>query len=61
MLNPAGTISSMFICAASFYTQDGEGMFALANNSGNIVLVKMPPLGMQGKYIKQYCKRVYFI
>lgn len=52
MLNPAGTISSMFICAASFYTQDGEGMFALANNSGNIVLVKMPPLGMQGKYIK---------
>jgi len=48
MLNPAGTMSSMIIYAATHYTQDGEGLFALANNAGNIVMVKMPPLGMQG-------------
>ncbi|KAL4225759.1 hypothetical protein ACF0H5_016448 [Mactra antiquata] len=48
MLNPGGTITSHFTAAASFYTQEGEGLFALANSSGNILLVKMPPLGMQG-------------
>ncbi|XP_052227575.1 nuclear pore complex protein Nup160-like isoform X1 [Dreissena polymorpha] len=48
MLNPAGTISCVFTCASSFYTQEGEALFALGNNSGNILLVKLPPLGMQG-------------
>ncbi|XP_052801877.1 nuclear pore complex protein Nup160-like [Mya arenaria] len=48
MLNPAGTLSSVFTCAGSFCTQEGEALFALGNTAGNILLVKMPPLGMQG-------------
>ena len=48
MLNPGATITSHFTAAASYYTQDGEALFALANSLGNILLVKMPPLDMQG-------------
>ncbi|XP_053384862.1 nuclear pore complex protein Nup160-like isoform X2 [Mercenaria mercenaria] len=48
MLNAGGTITSHFTAAASFYTQEGEALFALANSSGNIILVKMPPLDIQG-------------
>ncbi|XP_060553700.1 nuclear pore complex protein Nup160-like [Ruditapes philippinarum] len=48
MLNPGGTITSHFTAAASYYTQDGEALFALANSIGNILLVKMPPLDIQG-------------
>lgn len=49
MLNPGGTITSHFTAAASFYTLEGEGLFALANSSGSILLVKMPPLDIQGR------------
>ena len=51
MINPGGSITSHYHSAATYYTQEGEAMFALASSSGNILLVKMPPLGMQGKIL----------
>lgn len=48
MINPGGSITSHYHTAASYHTQEGEALFALASSSGSILLVKMPPLGIQG-------------
>ena len=53
MINPGGSITSHYHSAATYYTMDGEALFALASSSGNILLVKMPPLGMQGKILNR--------
>ncbi|XP_077865765.1 nuclear pore complex protein Nup160-like [Saccoglossus kowalevskii] len=34
--------------SASFLTNEGEAVFSLATNVGNILVVKLPPLGIQG-------------
>ena len=53
MINPGGSITSHYHTAASYHTPEGEALFALASSSGSILLVKMPPLGMQGKILSQ--------
>ncbi|KAH9499948.1 hypothetical protein Btru_075996 [Bulinus truncatus] len=53
LLSPGGTISSHFLFGASSITSDGYAFFALSNNSGGILLIKMPPLGIVGVVIQQ--------
>ncbi|KAK6972555.1 nuclear pore complex protein Nup160 [Biomphalaria glabrata] len=53
LLTPGGTISSHFLLGASAITSDGHVIFSLSNNSGGILLVKMPPLGIAGVVIQQ--------
>ena len=35
--------------AAAWLTNEGEGLFALATSTGSILLVKLPPYGIQGE------------
>ncbi|KAL3841807.1 hypothetical protein ACJMK2_019908 [Sinanodonta woodiana] len=48
MLHPGGSITSQFHTAATYLMTDGEAVFALANSDGSIVIIVMPPLGIQG-------------
>ena len=44
MVNPAGTMTSHLSCAATYLTNEGEALFAFSSNTGNLLLVKMPPV-----------------
>ena len=49
MLNPGGSIAAHLLSAASCVTVDGDAVFALGTNTGSILLLKMPPVGVSGQ------------
>lgn len=48
LLNHGGNFSSPIQGAASSQNGEGQALFALSSNEGSILLIKMPPLNMQG-------------
>ncbi|XP_041365360.1 nuclear pore complex protein Nup160-like [Gigantopelta aegis] len=48
MLNPSGNTSYSVLTAATYVTGDGDALFALGTSTGGVVLVRMPPAGLQG-------------
>ena len=47
LTSPPGSVHHITTAAACL-TSDGEGLFALPTNTGSILLVKLPPYGIQG-------------
>lgn len=48
MLNPGGSVTSHLHSAATYLSRDGEALFSFSSNTGNILLIKMPPPQVQG-------------
>ena len=48
LMSTAGTVYRVHT-AAAWLTNDGEGLFALATNTGSVLLIKLPPYGIQGE------------
>nr|XP_034311974.1 nuclear pore complex protein Nup160 [Crassostrea gigas] len=48
LLNHGGNFSSQIQAAASSQNMEGEAQFALSSNEGSVLLIKMPPLNIQG-------------
>lgn len=48
LLTPSGSINSQLLGGSSCLCSDGHAMFALATNTGGVLLVKMPPIGVMG-------------
>ncbi|XP_022094945.1 nuclear pore complex protein Nup160-like isoform X2 [Acanthaster planci] len=48
VIGQGGSAAYEFQTSSSWLTNDGEVMFALATNTGSVVLVKLPPIGIQG-------------
>ncbi|XP_060078941.1 nuclear pore complex protein Nup160-like [Ylistrum balloti] len=48
MLNPGGSVTSHLHSAATFLNSDGDALFSFSSNTGNILLIKMPPPQVQG-------------
>lgn len=51
MLNHGGNFSSQIQAAASSQNMEGEAQFALSSNEGSVLLIKMPPLNIQGSQL----------
>ncbi len=47
--NPSGQTANQISAAASWLTNEGEALFAIATTAGSVVVVKMPPYGIQSK------------
>lgn len=48
LLNHGGNFSSQIQGAASAQNGEGQALFALSSNEGSVLLIKMPPLNIQG-------------
>ncbi|XP_055957883.1 nuclear pore complex protein Nup160 [Patella vulgata] len=48
LLNPSSTITTHLTTAATYVDSNGEALFCLSAETGGTILVKMPPLGVQG-------------
>ncbi|RUS77937.1 hypothetical protein EGW08_014311 [Elysia chlorotica] len=53
LLAPGGSINAQLVRAASFVTEEGHALFAMATTTGTILLVTMPPLGIDGAIVQQ--------
>ena len=60
MVNPAGTMTSHLSCAATYLTTEGEALFAFSSNTGNLLLVKMPPVDVEGGKSKTFIITFFF-
>ena len=48
VISQSGTQSYEFHASASWLTNEGEALFAMATNVGSVVLIKLAPMGIQG-------------
>ncbi|XP_071795537.1 nuclear pore complex protein Nup160-like [Asterias amurensis] len=48
VMGQGGSTSYEFQTVSSWLTGDGEAVFALATTAGSVILVKLPPIGVQG-------------
>ncbi|XP_038053213.1 nuclear pore complex protein Nup160-like isoform X2 [Patiria miniata] len=48
VIGQGGSATYEFQTSSSWLTSEGEAMFALATNAGSVVVVKLPPIGIQG-------------
>ncbi|KAK3778515.1 hypothetical protein RRG08_024923 [Elysia crispata] len=53
LLAPGGSLNAQLVRAASFVTEDGHALFAMATTTGTILLITMPPLGVNGTILQQ--------
>ncbi|XP_035829742.1 nuclear pore complex protein Nup160 [Aplysia californica] len=53
LLTPGGSITSHFLGSSSCVCQDDHAVFTLATNTGGILVIKMPPVGVAGVVIQQ--------
>ncbi|GFR65481.1 nuclear pore complex protein Nup160-like [Elysia marginata] len=53
LLAPGGSINAQLVRAASCVQEDGHTLFAVATTTGTILLVTMPPLGVNGTILQQ--------
>ncbi|CAG5116218.1 unnamed protein product, partial [Candidula unifasciata] len=53
LLTPGGSINSHLLGGASCVCHDGHALFVLATNTGGLLIVKMPPVGVAGVVIQQ--------
>ncbi|BFZ03943.1 hypothetical protein BsWGS_06979 [Bradybaena similaris] len=53
LLTPGGSINSHLLGGASCVCHDGHALFVLATNTGGLLIVKMPPVGVSGVVLQQ--------